>query len=137
MGRPVMRTAECDRPRMGRRLAAWTAILALVVQVALPAIMLAAAKAGEDASPTELVICTAGGLERIARADQGTEPKPPFSGVQMPCPICLAAQSPMMLPAEVGTRVVGAPAFERRQTIPRPPGRVMASPSARAPPQSA
>ena len=131
-----MRTAECHRPRIGKRLAGWTAILALVVQMALPAIMLAAAKAGASGyrSPAAIVVCTADGLERVARTDDESAP---VSGAQTPCPICLAAQGPMVVPSEVGEHVVGALASQRCETMPRPPCRVVVSPPARAPPQSA
>lgn len=131
-----MRTAECHRPRIGKRLPAWTAIMALVVQVALPAIMLAAAKASTSGyrSPGAIVICTAGGLERVARTDDESAP---VSGAQPLCPICLVAQGPIVVPSEVGEHVVGALASQRCETMPRPPCRVVASPPARAPPKSA
>jgi hypothetical protein len=131
-----MRTQKRHRPRIGERLAAWSAIFALVIQVALPE-MLAAATAGASASPTGIVICTADGLERIARAADESEPKLPVSGTQTPCPICLAAQSPMIVPADGIEPLVGAPALEEGERMPRPPCRVTESPPARAPPNSA
>ena len=136
-----MRSAQRHGPRIGE-LSAWTAIFALVVQVALPSIAVAAATADTsgDPSPAGLVICTGAGIERIALADQGTEPEAPLPSVQTPCLICLAGHDPLLVPSaasEAIEHVVVAASFERCQTMHRAPCAVAEPPPARGPPRSA
>lgn len=136
-----MRTAQRHRPRIGERLSAWTAIFALVVQVALPSIVVAAATADTSGypSPAGLVICTAAGLERIALADQGTEPEAPVPSIKTPCLICLAGQDPVVMPSAASEAIehVVAASFERCETMRRALCRVAEPPPARGPPRSA
>jgi hypothetical protein len=136
-----MRIAQRHRPRINERLTAWTAIFALVVEVVLLSIVVVVAKADTsgDPSPVGLVICTAAGLERIARADQGTEPEAPVPSIQSPCLICLAGHNPVLVPSAAGEAIehVVAGSFEGCATMPRASSRVAEPPPARGPPRSA
>lgn len=98
-----MRPSESRRAKI-RRPAFWPA-LAAVVSLLVQALVPAAAMAAQPAGGTEVVVCTANGIETI-RVDGET--KKSFAG--LPCQDCVAACAAVVMAAEPSLGVL-APAY--------------------------
>ncbi len=88
------------RPRFTLRLAAWLAVLALLVNLAGHVRYGAALAAVEPEQPgAVLVICTPDGMKRVAWTPEGFVPLPDEPGQSKePCPLCSPLAGGLLLP---------------------------------------
>lgn len=92
-----------------RRLAAWLGVLALLVQVLIPALLAAEIKVAQDGrGQSVFTLCAFGHLHLATRGDGGTAPATPGhdDDAGALCPICLAL---LASPAFTAPPLVGLP----------------------------
>lgn len=134
----MVREIRRRRSAVSERLAAWSAILALLAQVLLPTIATAASVAGAgSASAVDLIVCTPDGLKHI-RLTPGREERRSPTSPQAFCPVCLAAKVAPAIPPPTAALAIVAVSLGRTvvplsDAQPRPT-RAADPPPVRAPP---